>query len=286
MKGPEYGAIADQEAGGLESTTPYSVSTTPDNTHTAPRRRLSVVGVCALVVLGAAGVVLYKSKQEPVSEEMELWDKLSDADELLRYVVSTAYTGYDANTMDDDNFWPLSCAEYDDDTVYPNALCLSGDNATCHDSSVMTEHYVETCNTACGEGWGVPCGWQAIAQLPELCDGTFEATFPAGSNNLDPKMDDEVLLYNAVTINSTKETYWACNVHAFCYACVDDDNIVNDYCKAVVIRTKSLYGASAAFKYMDSYWCEDEIIDDIQNGTFCGYTADKMYSCEEKNSHA
>ena len=36
----------------------------------------------------------------------------------------------------------------------------------------------------------------------------------------------------------------------------------------------------------DSYWCEDEIIEDIQNGTFCGYTADKMYSCEGKNSNA
>ena len=31
------------------------------------------------------------------------------------------------------------------------------------------------------------------------------------SNNLDPKMDDEILEYDSLTINSTKETYWACN---------------------------------------------------------------------------
>ena len=56
--------------------------------------------------------------------------------------------------------------------------------------------------------------------------------------------------------------------HAFCYSCVDDEGIVDDFCKAAVIRTKSLYGASAVFKYLDSYWCDAEIISDIENGAF------------------
>ena len=151
----------------------------------------------------------------------------------------------------------------------------------------MIEAYSDACSEACSEGWGVPCGWEAVKDLPALCNGTFEATFPSGSNNVGPTS----MTYNSsdggeITVNSTDLTYWACNAHAFFYSCVDETGVVDDFCKAAVIRTKSLYGASAVFKYLDSYWCDADIISDIQNGTFCGYSSDKMSSCEEVNSHA
>lgn len=151
----------------------------------------------------------------------------------------------------------------------------------------MIESYSDACSEACSEGWGVPCGWEAVTQLPALCNGTFSPTFPSSSNNVGPtNVTDDATGGGMITVNSTAMSYWACNAHAFCYSCVDETGVVDDFCKATVIRTKSLYGASAVFKYLDSYWCDADIISDIENGTFCGYTADKMDSCEDDHSHA
>ena len=72
----------------------------------------------------------------------------------------------------------------------------------------MTEAYEDACSEACTEGWGVPCGWEAIKELPKLCNGTFEATFPSTSNNFLPS---NVTDAGEITINSTGVTYWACN---------------------------------------------------------------------------
>lgn len=80
--------------------------------------------------------------------------------------------------------------------------------------------------------------------------------------------------------------YWPCNVHAFCYACVNDDNTVNDYCKAAVIRASTLYAPAAFFKNLESYWCDDDILGYIKNGTYCGYDASSMHSCEDGTEFA
>lgn len=284
MDPPTYGAVFDVNVhSGIANGNEKLVVPEPLESQPASSRRRWGFVAGTLALFGTIGAVFHFSTKQPEVPEQTLWERLSDADELLAYAAS--YAVEDPNTLDDDNFWPLSCDDYDDDSVYPNDLCISGDNSTCHDSSVMTANYVLACEEACKEGWGVPCGWEAVSELPALCSGRFNATAPSVSNNLAPSPYDAPNT-NTLTINSTGETYWACNVHAFCYACVDADSIVNDFCKAAVIRTKSLYGASAVFKYMDSYWCEEDIIEDIENGTFCGYTAEKMYSCEDKNSHA
>ena len=65
--------------------------------------------------------------------------------------------------------------------------------------------------------------------------------------------------------------YWACNIHAFCYTCVDDTDTVDDYCKATVLHEKSLYAPSAVFDDLDDYWCEDTVLDKIADGTYCGW---------------
>jgi len=277
-----YGGV-DVEADETEQLYFDSEASTPE---VASRRNLLPKLAMGFAILGGVGVVVGTTAEvEREETAQEFWDRMSQPEELLEWVwMNSAPKGDydDALTLQDDNFYPMSCAKYDDDTVYPNARCISGDNSTCHDSSVMTEAYLTTCATACDEGWGVPCGWEAVADLPSLCDGTFNATFPTESNNFLPSNVTEMELI----INSTQDSYWACNVHAFCYSCVDSDGLVNDFCKAAIIRTKSLYGASAVFKYLDSYWCEKAIIEDIENGTFCGYAADKMSKCEDKNSHA
>jgi len=281
----QYGAMEGQECQPLTHQSD-EISTPKVAAEPAPRRNVLPRIIMGMAVLGAAGVVYSSSTaaEAETTAEVDLWTRLSDPAELLQYVAQYEIEKLgDEYTLDDDNFWPLSCADYDDDTVYPTSLCISGDNETCHDSSVMTEAYEDACSTACKEGWGVPCGWEAVKSLPSLCNGTFDAYFPSTSNN---HLPSNVTDAGEITINSTGVTYWACNAHAFCYSCVDDNNVVNDFCKAAVIRTKSLYGASAVFKYLDSYWCDAEIIADIENGTFCGYSADKMHSCEDDHSHA
>jgi len=257
---------------------------------TASRRKAVGIAVPLLGLVAASGVValsLQKRAERQFTFEA-LWERLDEPDELLKYAAQFEPKNGGTYILDDDNFYPLSCAKYDDDTVYPNALCLAGDNHTCQS---MPDNYGGidgVCSEACSEGWGVPCGWEAIADLPAICDGSFEATFPGKSTNRGkhPKNPDSGFWGNELVINSTKEEVWACNVHAFCYSCVDESNVVNDYCKAAVIRTQTLFAPSAVFKYLDSYWCDDDILGDIEDGSFCGLSADKMDLCQGTRSHA
>jgi len=266
----------------VEST---AVAPTPHIADVKSRSGYLVFPALGTAILGVMALIANLTPSaKPVGRD--LWNELSDPAKLLEYVAAhhasdnASASGSDA-LMDDDLFYPLSCALYDDDTVYPNDVCENGDNSTCH-SSTMTEAYMATCGSACDEGWGVPCGWEAIADLPQLCDGSFTTTFPNKSSN---EMPDHMAM-KTLTVNSTGRSFWACNVHAFCYSCVGDTGLVNDFCKAAVIRTKSLYAPAAVFEFLSSYWCDSEIITEIQNGTFCGYAADKMDYCEKYGEFA
>lgn len=251
--------------------------------HSRPSRK-AMMATMAVMLAGAAGVatIALRKRAENEFTYEALWTRLDDPDQLLEYAAQ--FHPKDAGTwvLDDENFYPLSCSKYDDDTVYPNELCLAGDNQTCNS---MPDNYYSVCSEACSEGWGVPCGWEAIADLPEVCTGDFSSSFPESSKNIGKHPLNDAT-FGAVTIESTGEQVWACNVHAFCYSCVDTDNTVNDYCKAAVIRTQTLFAPSAVFKYMDDYWCDDAILGDIADGTFCGLSSDKMDLCQETRSHA
>ena len=66
---------------------------------------------------------------------------------------------------------------------------------------------------------------------------------------------------------SVHKTFTGCNLHAFCMMCVYDDGSVNEYCKAYVEHYNSLdvAGWYHFFQQEHNYWCEDEILSDIQN---------------------
>lgn len=216
--------------------------------------------------------------------DAELWEQLSEPEAAIRFVAEhhRESSPDSENILTDDLFYPMSCSEYDDDTLYPNDLCIAGDNATCHESVFSNPHYSHACASACDDGWGVPCGWQAVRQLPNTCHDMFEPIMPTDSKNEPPA---EAYLHQ-LTVESTNRTYWACNVHAFCYWCVEDKN-VNNFCKAAVMRTKSLYAPAAVFKYMDDYWCDDKILNQIENGTYCGYSSDKNEEyCSDERDHS
>lgn len=222
----------------------------------------------------------------------ETWEELSDSGTLLRYLAHQHFIklnnnpGMDHNEtkdafnatsgeLDDDLFYPLDCDSYDDDTQYPNALCIDGDNETCHHSVYGNEYYNKSCHSACSEGWGVPCGWEAVRHMRRVCNGTFAARIPSSSKNNAPaavKMEN-------LFIPSMETHFWACNVHAFCYSCVKEDKTVDDYCKAAVIRYNSLYAVVGTMNNMDDYWCDERILGHIENGTYCGFNAGKMKWC-------
>lgn len=256
-------------------------ATTAESTTSHPNENnltkfLAFSGVGTTILFAGALFVSLTRTSKPV--ESDLWNELSDPSKLLEYVAHEMSADI---VMDDDLFYPLTCTLYDDDTVFPNDVCESGDNATCHSDS-MTTAYMETCGHACEDGWGVPCGWEAVASLPQVCDESFKTSFPNKSTNALP----DHMQMKTLTVNSTGKSFWACNVHAFCYSCVSDTGLVNDFCKAAVIRTKSLYAPAAVFEYLTSYWCDVAIINEIQNGSFCGYAADKMKYCEKYGEFA
>merc|ERR1719453_1713207 len=109
-----------------------------------------------------------------------------------------------------------------------------------------------------------------MKHLSDVCDdretgpNNFVAEFPGASKNQDPSNINMKNLFVPTSDHTSGRWYWACNVHAFCYECVDETNTVDDYCKATVIRTKSMYAPSGVFKDPDTY---------------CGYDVDHLWQC-------
>ena len=66
---------------------------------------------------------------------------------------------------------------------------------------------------------------------------------------------------------SVHKTFTGCNLHAFCMMCVYDDGSVNEYCKAYVehYNTLDVSGWYHFFQQEHNFWCEDDVLADIQN---------------------
>lgn len=208
------------------------------------------IGVCILMVLRQNQASFEMASQE-WSEPDDHWERLSDPAYLLQFVADHEKSKLSSvHELDDDLFSPLNCDNYDDDSVYPNSYCATGDLKEC---KIVASHknYAHYCMSACNISdltWAVPCGFEAIRHMRSVCNDTFQPYYPVGSSN-NPSNDAS---YQDITIDGVE--YWPCNVHAFCYSCVDDGK-VNDYCKAVVNKYKSLYAAGDFFGELGD-WCE------------------------------
>ena len=91
----------------------------------------------------------------------------------------------------------------------------------------------KVCGAACAdsdEAYFMPCLWEAVARLPDVCAGTFDAAPPASSlvKAKRPKLSEPDLL--------------SCDEHAFCMACSQP----SDGCSAVLEKYGSPSGGSAA----------------------------------------
>lgn len=220
---------------------------------------------------------LWKHMDDPanVFQFVDYHQKLKNAEAAAAGGPSLASVDDDAD-LDDSYVSGLNCNLYDDDNEYPSPQCIKGDALTCSTAVAESYYYNLTCYSAChddGGGWGVPCGWEAMKNMPDMCDdretgpNNFIPEFPGTSKNNAPDMVRQQNYY----VEDVGKWYWACNIHAFCYTCVDDTDTVDDYCKATVLHEKSLYAPSAVFDDLDDYWCEDTVLDKIADGTYCGW---------------
>lgn len=168
------------------------------------------------------------------------------------------------DTLLDDLFYPLNCDEFDDDSVYPTVNCTIGDKLMCTEHVEVVDAFNRSCRSACvGDvTWGVPCGWEAMSELTTTCAGNFSPIFPSDSKNNAPKSQ-----YQKAYVKATETWYDPCNVHAFCYSCVEGGR-VKDSCKAVITKYKTLYALSEFFTNLDSYWCDATILAEVENGTY------------------
>ncbi len=88
----------------------------------------------------------------------------------------------DYNTAD------IDCDEYDDDSLFTGAStsCGTPDEkyfcTHCGEGTACYNWCGEACNfTGTTNSWGAYCAWQLWANLPQVCDGTFESIAPWSS---------------------------------------------------------------------------------------------------------
>ena len=103
---------------------------------------------------------------------MDYHQKLANAEAAEAGSPGLATVDDDAD-LDDSYVEGLNCNLYDDDNEYPSPQCIKGDALTCSTAVAGSYYYNLTCYGAChedGGGWGVPCGWEAMKNMPDVCD--------------------------------------------------------------------------------------------------------------------
>ena len=114
------------------------------------------------------------------------------------------------------------------------------------------------------------------------CGDTFTPYLPiAQSKNLAPSRENgkqaAPLQFNGSWPGNSAGTWDACNVHAFCYTCANDDGSLNAYCEAVLQKYSQHVAwnlgtpsqiRSWVYWNKESYWCTDDVLSSIENGTF------------------
>jgi hypothetical protein len=208
--------------------------------------------------------------------------------------------------------WPGLVCNRDDDDSYnwgdkDSVMgCIRGDSYNCEHWGVGAE--IAVCNATCnatderivedamseygdewrehaplkGHSWLVVCAWEAIADMRSWCGDAFTPYLPiAQSKNLAPSRENgkqaAPLQFNGSWPGNSAGAWDACNVHAFCYTCANDDGSLNAYCEAVLQKYSQHVAwnlgtpsqiRSWVYWNKESYWCTDDVLSSIENGTF------------------
>ena len=175
----------------------------------------------------------------------------------------------------------FSCEYNDDDWTYMDHAYCSGDAKVCDEySDLLTTddewkgsrgayEAMSQCGKACDGNmtWFVPCMWDTIANMDSYCGDGYNVSddfMSKGSRNQGPNR-------TYFSLNMSKSTnvhtvFTGCNLHAFCYSCVEDDGSVNPYCKAYVEHYNSLdvAGWYHFFQQEHNYWCTEKVLKSIK----------------------
>merc|ERR1711998_432289 len=129
--------------------------------------------------------------------------------------------------------------------------------------------------------WAVVCGWEAVKNLPSLCNGSFTPDLDstaAQAQNIKPRAYDTQSRLH--TQNVSGNTYHGCNLHAFCLSCemTDEDTgeqTYNKYCQAMTdyYGEGALYELKTFFNHLNRFWCTNDVLWSIDDGSF----ADKYH---------
>lgn len=187
--------------------------------------------------------------------------------------------------------YPLNCNLMDDDGVYPLKPYGHTDNPA-EDCEVQDSEPArceeclsnEACATLCWDAmprcqgsdssgafeYIQPCRWQAIADTPAMCNGTFKSTPPLQSRNLPPKVPEAAIRpdnhHDWINLN------WSCSMHSMCQACADpsEPSGVNIYCFAAILTyDQKASGATTKSLFDDiDFWCSDENLERIHARAF------------------
>ena len=146
------------------------------------------LALCSVSLLAAAALALARSGTGALSSgaAARLDSSYSTDDDALDY------------------FLEYGCG-YDDDDAYflSDTGCISGDAWTCENRLYENDAWTtsgpvpyfrngsvchESCSTSLERTWGVPCGWQLIADMPAMCAGTAKpnVTNLLNSRNVEP----------------------------------------------------------------------------------------------------
>lgn len=195
----------------------------------------------------------------------------------------------------------LECDKVDDDVwEWGDPYCVSGDTYTCSEYALpdKNQYIWSACNQTCDaaaiermrkdvevtgdyhwdsfdnySSWWVVCEWEAITKLPELCDRTFTPTTGLlnSSRNEGGEYTDDANNQKATDLALTGGSWDSCNAHAFCRVGLDSRGSLNKYIRAALehYSTSTSPGEAKAslFTAIDD-WCEEGVLEAIEDGTF------------------
>ena len=182
------------------------------------RRRQRCIGVVGIV--GTATLILVGLRYDKAQAEKKKMSKMSTASSVAPWFFSNQYYYEGAQRhYYRGNVVRAACGNNDDDAEFL-AKCPANDQAAWCAKDMFTgpaSNFHKVCAASCEDAdmaWAMVCAWQAIANLEDVCAGTFVPTPPARSRNAPNSA-------SAPTVGVTDQggKLYGCDEHAVCNAC-------------------------------------------------------------------
>ena len=272
----------------MSEAQPLLVDPLPSHAH--GRRRRGVVAGSGLALLGYLWISAARRAPREVSGVDSSVGKISAWHAISSWVDddNNSSSRGDAAFEDDYRQSLNACSDYDDDDNYPG-MCPKYDHDFCSETydpsggSICEEIgtcfengtiFFEICSSACTyntSSFVMPCSWQAVADLPTTCAGSFIPTMPINVSLDRPSTPEN------------RTFLFGCDQHSFCVGCSQGNAYcravaryyhgvgVEDHLSAALNESTSFISASTAAVALNrdlAFWCASGTLEAIENGTF------------------